>query len=222
MKCVEMSCPSVGHACAAVDSLGNPAVEGKRPFEAGIARPIDEVGQRPCRNKGREVLEGEMIEAAPDLNDLARFEGALDMRIDGRACRMGQPCQNVAKSEDSRFRGGEGLFRQKIHDKILSYFDSIMHHFEEVSHCAIMKSMSKGIPKKPPQNRPVILYVGFDPLFALLRRRRLSGIRRCAVAHGWEVATISPEEATSEAVLTVLARQHVVGCVVECWMALNN
>ena len=70
-----------------------------------------------------------------------------------------------------------------------------------------------------PQNRPVILYVGFDPLFALLRRRRLSGIRRCAVAHGWEVATISPEEATPEAVLTVLARQHVVGCVVECWMA---
>ncbi len=75
---------------------------------------------------------------------------------------------------------------------------------------------------KTPTPCPAILYIGFDPLFALLRRRRLSGIRRCAIAHGWEVATISPEEAIPKAVLTVLARQHVVGCIVECWMAHYN
>ncbi len=73
---------------------------------------------------------------------------------------------------------------------------------------------------KPPC--PSVLYVGYDPNYALLRRRRLSGIRRCAIAHGWEVATISPEEAIPKAVLTVLARQHVVGCIVECWMAHYN
>ena len=70
-----------------------------------------------------------------------------------------------------------------------------------------------------PQKKPAILYVGFDPRFALLRRRRLAGIKRCAKAHGWEWATLSPEEATPEAVRNALARFHVVGCVVECWMA---
>ena len=64
-----------------------------------------------------------------------------------------------------------------------------------------------------------ILYVGYDPNYALLRRRRLSGIRRFAKAHGWDVATLSPEEATPEAVRDAIARSHAVGCVVECWMA---
>ena len=67
-----------------------------------------------------------------------------------------------------------------------------------------------------------ILYVGYDPNYALLRRRRLSGIRRFAKAHGWNVATLSPEEATPEAVRDAIARFHAVGCVVECWMAHHD
>ena len=64
-----------------------------------------------------------------------------------------------------------------------------------------------------------ILYVGYDPNYALLRRRRLSGICRFAKAHGWDVATLSPEEATPEAVRDAIARVHAVGCIVECWKA---
>ena len=67
-----------------------------------------------------------------------------------------------------------------------------------------------------------ILYIGYDPNYALLRRRRLSGIRRFAKAHGWEVAMLSPEEATPEAVRNAMARFHAVGCIVECWMAHHD
>jgi len=67
-----------------------------------------------------------------------------------------------------------------------------------------------------------ILYVGYDPNHALLRRRRLSGIRRFAKAHGWEVATLCPEEATPEAVRDAIERFHAAGCVVECWMARHD
>lgn len=64
---------------------------------------------------------------------------------------------------------------------------------------------------------PTILYIGYDPCYALLRRRRLSGIRRCAKAFGLGVATLPPEEATSDTVRAAIARFHAVGCVVECW-----
>lgn len=64
-----------------------------------------------------------------------------------------------------------------------------------------------------------ILYIGYDRHYALLRRRRLAGIRRCAKAQGWEVETLSPEEATPERVREELARLRPVGCVVECWRA---
>ncbi|MBR0056318.1 MAG: substrate-binding domain-containing protein, partial [Kiritimatiellae bacterium] len=70
------------------------------------------------------------------------------------------------------------------------------------------------------QNAPrSILYVGYDLHFALLRRRRLAGIRRFTKARGWDVATLRPAEATPEAVREAIARFHAVGCVVECWMA---
>jgi len=64
-----------------------------------------------------------------------------------------------------------------------------------------------------------ILYIGYDPCYALLRRRRLAGIRRCAKAFGLEVVTLSPEEATPEAVRAVIDGGRTAGCVVECWMA---
>ena len=66
---------------------------------------------------------------------------------------------------------------------------------------------------------PTILYIGFDPNFALLRRRRLAGIRRFAKAQGWAVATLSPEEASPERVRRELERLRPVGCVAECWLA---
>ena len=67
-----------------------------------------------------------------------------------------------------------------------------------------------------------ILYIGFDPHFALLRRRRLAGIRRFAKARGWDVATLSPEEASPGRVRRELKRLRPVGCVVECWLARYN
>ena len=70
-----------------------------------------------------------------------------------------------------------------------------------------------------PQNRPVILYVGYDRNYALLRRRRLAGISRCAKAQGWDVSTLPPMEATPERMREELARLRPVGCVVECWLA---
>ena len=66
---------------------------------------------------------------------------------------------------------------------------------------------------------PHLLYIGYDPCHALLRRRRLSGIRRCAKARDWNVATLTPEEATPAAVRAAIARFHAVGCIVECWLA---
>ena len=66
---------------------------------------------------------------------------------------------------------------------------------------------------------PHLLYIGYDPCYALLRRRRLSGIRRCAKARDWNVATLTPEEATPAAVRAAIARFHAVGCIVECWLA---
>ena len=70
-----------------------------------------------------------------------------------------------------------------------------------------------------PQIRPAILYVGYDRNYALLRRRRLAGIRRCAKAQGWDVSTLPPLEATPEMVCKELSRLHPVGCIVECWLA---
>ena len=64
-----------------------------------------------------------------------------------------------------------------------------------------------------------ILYVGYDPCYALLRRRRLSGIRRCAKAFDLGVATLTPEEATPAAVRDTIEQFHAVGCIVECWLA---
>lgn len=64
-----------------------------------------------------------------------------------------------------------------------------------------------------------ILYVGYDLRYALLRRRRLSGIRRCARAFGLDVATLAPEEATPGAVRVAIGGGRVAGCVVECWLA---
>lgn len=64
-----------------------------------------------------------------------------------------------------------------------------------------------------------ILYVGYDPCYALLRRRRLSGIRRCAKAFDLGVATLTPEEATPAAVRATIEQFHAVGCIVECWLA---
>jgi len=64
-----------------------------------------------------------------------------------------------------------------------------------------------------------ILYVGYDPCYALLRRRRLSGIRRCAKAFDLGVVTLTPEEATPSAVRAAIAQFHAVGCIVECWLA---
>ena len=69
---------------------------------------------------------------------------------------------------------------------------------------------------------PSLLYIGYDPCYALLRRRRLSGIRRCANAHGWKVATLSPEKATPDAVRAAIARFHAIGCIVECWLAQGD
>ena len=69
---------------------------------------------------------------------------------------------------------------------------------------------------------PTILYIGFDPNFALLRRRRLAGIRRLAKARGWGVATLSPEEASPTRVRRELGRLRPVGCVVECWLARHD
>lgn len=67
-----------------------------------------------------------------------------------------------------------------------------------------------------------ILYIGYDPHYALLRRRRFAGIQRCAKAQGWRVETLSPEEATPERVREELTRMRTVGCVVECWLARSN
>ena len=64
-----------------------------------------------------------------------------------------------------------------------------------------------------------ILYIGYDAHYALLRRRRLSGIRRFAKAHGWDVTTLSPEEASPGRVRRELKLLRPVGCVVECWLA---
>ena len=69
---------------------------------------------------------------------------------------------------------------------------------------------------------PTILYIGFDPHFALLRRRRLAGIRRFAKAQSWDVATLSPEEASPGRVRRELKRLRPVGCVVECWLAQHH
>ena len=71
------------------------------------------------------------------------------------------------------------------------------------------------------QNRPVILYVGYEA-HVMLRRRRLDGIRRCAVAHGWDVATLSVPEADLATVRKTLAQLRPVGCVVECWLARSD
>ena len=72
-----------------------------------------------------------------------------------------------------------------------------------------------------PQNRPVILYVGYEA-HVMLRRRRLDGIRRCAVAHGWDVATLSVPEADLSTVRKTLAHLRPVGCIVECWLAKSD
>ena len=69
---------------------------------------------------------------------------------------------------------------------------------------------------------PTILYIGFDPNFALLRRRRLAGIRRFAKAQGWDVATLSPEEASPGRVRRELKRLCPIGCIAECWMARHD
>ncbi len=80
-------------------------------------------------------------------------------------------------------------------------------------------STSAGTAAILPQIRPVILYIGYDRHYALLRRRRLAGIRRCAKAQGWDVSTLPPMEATPERVREELARLRPVGCVAECWLA---
>lgn len=72
---------------------------------------------------------------------------------------------------------------------------------------------------KPMPTGRAVLYIGYDRHYALLRRRRLAGIRRCAKAQGWDVETLSPEEATPERVRKELARLRPVGCIVECWLA---
>ena len=69
---------------------------------------------------------------------------------------------------------------------------------------------------------PTILFIGFDPNFALLRRRRLAGIRRFAKAQGWDVATLSPEEASPGRVRRELKLLCPVGCVAECWLARHK
>ena len=69
---------------------------------------------------------------------------------------------------------------------------------------------------------PTILYIGFDPNFALLRRRRLAGIRRFAKAQGWDVATLSPEEASPGRVRRELKRLCPIGCIAECWLARHD
>ena len=69
---------------------------------------------------------------------------------------------------------------------------------------------------------PTILYIGFDPNFALLRRRRLAGIRRFAKAQGWNVATLSPEEASPGRVRRELKRLRPIGCIAECWMSRHE
>ena len=66
-----------------------------------------------------------------------------------------------------------------------------------------------------------ILYVGYEA-HVMLRRRRLDGIRRCAVAHGWEVATLSVPEADLATVRKTLAYHRPVGCIVECWLARSD
>ena len=73
--------------------------------------------------------------------------------------------------------------------------------------------------KEPAASDRRILYIGYDPHYALLRRRRFAGIQRCAKAQGWRVETLSPEEATPERVREELTRMRPVGCVVECWLA---
>ncbi len=83
-----------------------------------------------------------------------------------------------------------------------------------------MESMRKGIPMKP-QTRPTILYIGYEA-HVMLRRRRLDGIRRCAVAHGWDVATLSVPEADLATVRKTLASLRPVGCIVECWLARSD
>ena len=72
-----------------------------------------------------------------------------------------------------------------------------------------------------PQNRPTILYIGYEA-HVMLRRRRLDGIRRCAVAHGWDVATLSVPEADLATVRKTLASLRPVGCIVECWLARSD